>query len=218
MTPLPGSAAAPLPVLHAVTNDEIVHRPHFLTQARAFMQAAGARGAVQLRAPRTEGAVLFELAMLLAEEQRRTGAWLVLNDRLDIALGVAASAVQLTGQSMTFEDARRVTESLAIGVSVHDLAEGTAARQLGATWGVVNMHTGEDGGANGEFGGLALARQMVGGEMPIVVIGGVTAERVPSLRAQGVYGVAAIRGIWDDVDAGRAAIHYLSQHDRDGGG
>ena len=45
-----------------------------------------------------------------------------------------------------------------------------------------------------------------------------TAERVPSLRALGVYGVAAIRGIWDDVDAGRAAIHYLSQHDRDGGG
>lgn len=218
MTPPPGSAAVPLPVLHAVTNDEIVHRPHFLTQARAFMQAAGTRGAVQLRAPRTEGAVLFELAMLLAEEQRRTGAWLVLNDRLDIALGVAASAVQLTGQSMTLEDARRVTESLAIGVSVHDLAEGNAARQLGAAWGVVNMHAGEDGGANGELGGLALARQLVGGEMPVVVIGGVTAERVPSLRALGVYGVAAIRGIWDDVDAGRAAIRYLSQHDRDGGG
>jgi thiamine monophosphate synthase len=46
---------------------------------------------------------------------------------------------------------------------------------------------------------------------------------VPLLLAAGAHGAAAIRGIWDAVDAERAAADYISSYDAsrndgDGGG
>jgi len=217
-----------LPILHAVTNDEIVRRRDFIEQARAFMVATGARGALQLRAPRTDGAVLFDLALRLAQTQRETGAWLVVNDRVDVALCAGAKGVQLTARSLELEDARRVAESLAIGVSVHDLQEGIAARIAGAWWGVVSRateHPERTSGrnANGDApaptsdAALALIAQLTRGEMPVIVIGGVVPQHVAPLRRLGAYGIAAIRGIWDTENAARAASDYLTHYDRDAG-
>ena len=219
-----------LPVLHAVTNDEIVRRPNFLQQARAFMEATGSRGALQLRAPRTDGGPLYDMAMTLAQTQRETGAWLVVNDRVDVALCAEAKAVQLTARSLELQDARLVGETLAIGVSVHDLEEGIAARISGASWGVVSRaaeHS-ERGAARRKDHAeippltsdkaLALIAQLTRGDMPIVVIGGVVPQHVTPLRRMGVYGIAAIRGIWDRENAARAASDYLTHYDRDGSG
>jgi thiamine-phosphate pyrophosphorylase len=218
-----------LPILHAVTNDEIVRRPDFLDQARAFMAASGSRGALQLRAPRTDGAPLFELALRLAETQRETGAWLVVNDRVDVALCASAKGVQLTARSLELEDAQRVAPTLAIGVSVHDLHEGIAARLSGAWWGVVSRaseHADRPSGRDvhaarptpSSDNALALISQLARGDMPVIVIGGVVPQHVAPLRRIGVYGVAAIRGIWDTENAARAASDYLTHYDRDGGG
>lgn len=192
------------------------------------MAATGGRGALQLRAPRTDGAPLYEIAVRLAEAQHETGAWLVINDRVDVAICAGAKGVQLTARSLELEDARRVSESLAIGVSVHDLHEGIAARLAGAWWGVVSRadqgngkhrraqeHPGERATSDAA---LALIAQLARGDMPVIVIGGVVPQHVGPLRRLGVYGVAAIRGIWDAENAARAANDYLTHYDRDGGG
>src|SRR3712207_7224490 len=94
-----------LPVIHAVTTDEIVARPDFFERAAAVMRALGERGAVQLRAPRTGGGRLYGLACDLAELQRATGAWLVGTDRVDVALAARARGVQLTSRSIGVADA-----------------------------------------------------------------------------------------------------------------
>jgi thiamine-phosphate pyrophosphorylase len=45
--------------------------------------------------------------------------------------------------------------------------------------------------------------------LPVIAIGGVTPARVPSLRAAGAHGVAAIRALWDARDPARAAQEML---------
>ena len=212
-------APLPLPVLHAVTNDEILSRPDFFERAVDVMSAVGARGAVQLRAPRTDGAVLYEIALRLRERAEASGAWVVVNDRVDIALAAGVQGAQLTGQSIDVSDAMRVAQSLAIGVSIHDLEEGIAARLAGASWGVVGhvLDSPIDSARREAARGMALVRQLARGDLPIIAIGGVVPQHVGPLRRMGAFGVAAIRGIWDTENAAHAAADYLSHYDADGG-
>jgi len=215
-----------LPVVHAVTNDEIVTRAGFRERACDVMRAMGARGALQLRAPRLahrSAGALPEFAVALAEEQHRTGAWLVVTDRIDVGMIAGARGIQLTGQSMEAADAARViararecappphvTWIPAFGASVHSLEEAIAARLAGATWGVVRK--------SDQTSGAALVRQLVKyGGLPIIAIGGIVPQHIAPLSQLGVRGVAAIRGIWYAENAGRAALDYLSAYDSEVG-
>jgi thiamine-phosphate diphosphorylase len=225
--------ALPVPVLHAVTNDEIVGRSDFISRARSVMRAMGARGALQLRASRMSldrSDAFLELALTLVEEQERGGAWLVINDRVDVALMACARAVQLTSTSLDVSDAQQVLAkvaarrgndvSCAIGASVHSLEEGIGARVAGASWGVVNdvltTHEGADS-TTGEAGPALLDRLVRYSGIPIVAIGGIVPQHVAPLRRAGVHGIAAIRGIWDVDHSERAVIDYLSAYDSEVG-
>jgi thiazole tautomerase (transcriptional regulator TenI) len=210
---LPAQGLA-LPVIHAVTTDEIVSRADFIDVACAVMAALGARGAMHLRASRTTADRLQKLAAGLEAAQAITGAWLVVNDRVDLALGARARGVQLTSRSLRVVDARRAAPGLALGASVHSLAEGREAAAEGATWLVAGhvfataTHPGEDGR------GLSFVRKLAAEvHIPIVAIGGVRPEHCRLLREAGAYGLAVIRGIWDAPNADRAASDYLSAYD-----
>lgn len=222
-----------VPVLHAVTNDEIVGRPDFIDRARRVMRAMGGRGALQLRAPRMardRSSELLEMALTLVEEQERGGAWLVINDRVDIALIACARGVQLTSSSLDVPDAQLVlskvsarcgaSASCSIGASVHSLEQAIGARIAGAAWGVVSDVLSVRGPTDEkpEEGGPALLDQLVRySGIPIVAIGGIVPQHVAPLRRAGVHGVAAIRGIWDVDHSERAVIDYLSAYDSEVG-
>jgi thiamine-phosphate diphosphorylase len=199
-----------IPAIHAVTTDEIVARPDFVQRAAGVMQVLGGRGAVQLRAPRTNGATLHTLASALAELQDATGAWLIVTDRVDVALAARARGVQLTSRSMGVADALAVAPALAIGASAHSLSEARAACDASATWLVVGQLTAERRGITGP---RALRELVSECGVPVVVIGGVTPGHVRALRELGVYGVAAIRGIWDVESATDAARAYVAAYD-----
>ena len=227
--------SAVIPILQAVTNDEIVGRPNFLERARSVMRALGEHGALQLRAPRMahrDTSQFVELALTLAEEQARSGAWLVVNDRVDVALIVCARGIQLTARSLEVADTVRLLiergaecgadAQTAIGASLHSLEEAIAARLAGATWGVVSdvlaAHAKSDRGDEPKSppsdGGPALLERLVRfSGIPIIAIGGIVPKSVPSLRQLGVRGIAAIRGIWDADDSERAVTDYLSAYD-----
>lgn len=215
----PGFAAAPsqapaLPVVHAVTSDEIVSRDDFIDVACAVMAALGPRGALHLRAGRISAARLQALATGLEAAQAITGAWLVVNDRVDLALGIRARGAQLTSRSLRVADARRAAPGLALGASVHSLEEARGAASEGAAWVVAGhvfattTHPGEEGR------GISFVRALSSTlKIPVIAIGGVRPEHCRVLRAAGAYGLAAIRGIWDAPNAERAAMDYLSAYD-----
>jgi len=207
-----------VPMLHAVTSDEIVLRADFSERARGVMLAGGPRVAVHLRAPRLGGRRLYDLAVPLAEWQRETGAWLVVNDRADVALAAGARGVQLTSRSLTPADARRCAPGLSVGASVHSVEDAAAAAEAGARWLVAGHAFDAERHGEEDTRGLAFIERLVAMHvLPVIAIGGVRPEHVPALRAAGAYGVAAIRGVWQASDAGAAVIDYLSAHGAAGG-
>ena len=214
---LDDNAATPsktIPVVHAVTSDEIVARPDFIDVACAVMAALGPRGALHLRAGRLDAARLHELGEALAAAQLITHAWLVVNDRVDVALVVGARGAQLTSRSLLVSDARHAAPAIALGASVHGLDEALAAAKAGADWLVAGQlfATAPPGDENGR--GMGFVQRLVAATtVPVIAIGGVRPAHCRALRLAGVYGVAVIRGIWDAPNAERAASDYLSRYD-----
>ena len=203
-----------VPLLHAVTSDEIVARPDFIDDACAVMRTLGPRGAIHLRAPRLTAAGLYALGEALAVAQRLTGAWLVVNGRVDVALTVGARGAQLTSRSLLVSDARRSAPGLVIGASVHGVDEGLEAAQAGAGW----LVAGQIFTTNPQTGlhehGIGLLEALVAAtRTPVIAIGGMLPKHCRALRLAGVHGVAVIRGIWDAPNAERAASDYLSCYD-----
>jgi len=129
------------------------------------------------------------------------------NDRLDVALAVPTAGVQLGHGSLPVSAARALNPLWWIGKSVHDLAEAEAARTEGADYLVVGpvfataTHPGRESLGLERLQAIASA---VDG-LPVIAIGGITADRVREVRDSGAYGVAAIRALWDDVEPAEAA-------------
>lgn len=206
----------PIPVLHAVTSDEIAARPGFADRAIALMHAVGARGALHLRTHRLTAAELHALALRLAGVQQETGCWLIINDRVDVALATGARGIQLNSRSMRISDARSIAPGIAIGASIHTPDQAVAAERAGATWIVAGQsveaesHVGDPGRAESFIADVSQSTTL-----PVIAIGGVKPGDVPLLRRAGAWGVAVIRGIWSAADAEKAAIDYLSRYDAD---
>lgn len=203
-----------VPVVHAVTNDEVIAREDFIDVACAVMRTLGARGALHLRANRLSGARFQALAEGLAAAQGLTSAWLIVNDRIDVALACGARGAQLTSRSLAAADARRIAPMLALGASVHDLDEGRVAVTSGADWLVAGQVFAGTALGGASQHGMAWVKALVSATtVPVIVIGGVQPRHASDLRAIGVHGVAVIRGIWDAPNAERAASDYLTAYD-----
>lgn len=215
---VPGSGldATRVPVVHAVTDDLILTRPSFIERALHVMQTLGARGAVHLRARLIPSRRLLGLAEALRLAQQETGCWLIVNDRVDIALSVEAAGAQLTSRSMRLTDARRIAPTLALGASVHTVDQAHGAEREGADW-LVAGHVFSTTSHKGVPGrGLAFLQAVCrASTCPVLAIGGITPARTREARRAGARGIAAIRGIWGQRDAERAAKEYLSAYDAD---
>jgi thiazole tautomerase (transcriptional regulator TenI) len=200
--------------VHAVTTDEIVARADFVDLACAVMGALGPRGALHLRASRLSAGRLQSLGDTLAAAQLVTGAWLVVNDRVDVAMAVNARGAQLTSTSLTAADARKAAPGLAIGASVHTMRQGTDAAASGANW-LVAGHVFQTSSPSGDDQrGMIFVEALIAAVgVPVIAIGGVRPAHCRALRLAGVHGVAVIRGIWDAPNAERAAGDYLSCYD-----
>ena len=198
----------PLPRLHAITDASVARRPDLVAVARALAAAGGAALALHARGPGLSGLAHHALAVRLAG---CPPARLFVNDRLDIALACGAAGVQLGNSSLAPAEARRLCADWWIGRSVHDLDEARAAQQAGADYlvlGPVYPTPSHPGGLPVDAATLAA---VVGLGLPVIAIGGVTVERASSLKAAGVYGVAAIRALWDSASPAEGARHMLRE-------
>ena len=214
---LPARASG-IPRVHAVTSDEIVTRGDFIDVACAVMAALGPRGALHLRAGRIPAARLQLLSEGLEAAQAITGAWLVINDRVDLALGARARGAQLTSRSLDVADARRAAPMLKLGASVHTLEEARSAADRGADWVVAGHVFATATHPGSPERGLSFVRTLAAElAVPVIAIGGVRPSHSAELRGAGVYGVAVIRGIWDAANAEQAASDYLSAYDNAAG-
>jgi thiamine-phosphate pyrophosphorylase len=130
------------------------------------------------------------------------------NDRLDVALLAGAAGAHLGQDDIPPDRARRIApRPFGLGISVGTPAEAERALRTDADyWSIGSVYpTGskpDAGAAIGPAGLAALATRAPAGT-PCVAIGGVTADRIPELRAAGAVGVAVIQAIFgaEDIEA-----------------
>ena len=193
-----------LPVVHVITDDEVLRSPSFLTRAEAVLATLGPRGALHVRGHHTSARLLYDIAAALAPRASRAGALLVINDRLDIALTVGAGGVQVGERSFGVDDVRRVAPRLRVGESVHSPAATRADWVLAGHVFDTPSHAAEDPR------GVEFIRAVAGrAGVPVIAVGGVKVSDVEALQRAGAYGVAIIRGVWYAADSAQAARDYL---------
>jgi thiamine-phosphate pyrophosphorylase len=165
------------------------------TTAEALL---GGVKAVQLREKDLSSRELFTLASQLRALTIRSNSRLIINDRVDIALAVAADGVHLGHGSMPVREARRLlgSEKL-IGFSCHNRQEALTAQEEGVdfiTFGPV-FHTpskaayGDPVGLN-ELGEISRLLSL-----PVFALGGIKLSNANQTMAAGVHGIAMISAI-----------------------
>jgi thiamine-phosphate pyrophosphorylase len=126
---------------------------------------------------------------------RRYNCLLIINDRADIALAVDADGVHVGQEDLPLAAARKVLgSSKIVGVSTHDPQQAVEAERGGADYigfgPLFGTNTKATGYTARGLDQLREIRKLVA--LPIVAIGGVTAERAPSALAAGANAVAMI--------------------------
>ncbi|BCB81400.1 thiamine phosphate synthase [Phytohabitans flavus] len=195
------------PRLHLITDTRPGREP--LAVVEAALGVAGEGLAVQVRveddATDREAYELATRVRALCAEARAT---CLVNDRLHIALAVGADGGHVGALDLPVEAARRVLGPHAIlGATAREPATAKAAVDAGASYlgvGPAYATTSKDGlpppiGVEG----IAAVAGAVG--VPVIAIAGVTAERIPELRAAGAYGVAVIGALSRAPDPATAA-------------
>jgi thiamine-phosphate pyrophosphorylase len=171
--------------------------------------------AVQLRSKDATIAELLELARTINALCRERDVPLIVNERVDVALAAEADGAhvgQIGEEEESPTEARRLLGSDAIvGVSVTSPREARQATSQGASY----ISAGPMFNSAGELVGEELLRHVrAATRLPLVVIGGITAQRAGSLYAAGADGVcvgAAILRAGDVEGAARAFAQSMGR-------
>lgn len=200
------------PWLHVVTSDEVIAGADFLKRALEVISVLGPAGIFHLRTRRLATRAYVVLAQRLLDQSSSTGAVLIINGRVDVALATGADGVQLGHGALNAPQVRSIAPELKIGVSVHSISQ--AKRASSADW-ILFGHVFESSTHPGQLGrGIAELNSVVRASgIPTVALGGITPELVPEILRTGASGVAVLSGIWGEHDPKREVLRYLSKHD-----
>ena len=197
-----------LPRLHAITDERVARRADLDDVAQELAAAGGANLALHARGRALSGLEHYELANRLGVYPP---ARLFVNDRLDVALGLNASGVQLGTESLPVSAARRLRAEWWIGKSVHDFAEADGAKAQGADYLLVGPVYPTATHPDRPPLGLDTLAQIAKLGLPVIAIGGIGPGRAREVKAAGAYGAAAIRALWDAADSGEVARQMLKE-------
>jgi thiamine-phosphate pyrophosphorylase len=205
-----------------------VHGLHVLTDARggpaalAAVEAAVGAGApvVQVRLKGCNDRVLHDFAAAVVEICAGAGATCLVNDRLDIALAVGADGTHLGADDLPVSAARRVAGAAhLIGGTARDpqrarqlVAQGADYLGVGPAY-PTRTKTGLPT-ALGPAGVAAVARAV---EVPVIAIGGITADRISDLLRAGAAGVAVVDAVSGAADPAAATAVLLQALDQPAG-
>ena len=186
---------------------------------RASIAAAAVAGVdlVQIRERDLEGAALLRLTRDAVAGVRGTRTRVLVNDRLDVAIAGGAHGVHLRGDSVPASRVRAVAPpGFLVGRSVHGVDEAVRVWRDGGVDLLVFGHVYETASKRRLApAGTARLRQVVESTpIPVLALGGITADRFDDIASSGAAGFAAIRlfaeagsaGMQETLTAAQAAF------------
>jgi thiamine-phosphate pyrophosphorylase len=165
---------------------------------------------VQLREKDCSTLEFIEQALAIKNFLEEREVPLIINDRLDVALAVAADGVHLGQSDMPLETARKIAgPSMLIGISAESVQDAVEAEKGGADYlGVSPIYatpTKTDTVPPLGLEGLRKIRKRV--EIPLVGIGGLNTSNAAEVIRNGADGIAVVSAIVAAEDPGKAAIN-----------
>ncbi|MFO7578009.1 MAG: thiamine phosphate synthase [Pelovirga sp.] len=184
----------PLPALYLITDRHQIPSGKDFYGVLEELLAAGVR-MIQLREKDLPADELYTMAKKVREMTLRHQGLLLINDRVDVALAVAADGVHLRRSSLPADEVRKLLGSTRlIGVSTHSEEEIAGAAQQGAdfvTFGPVYFTR-----SKASFGfpkGLSdLQKACQSSPLPVYALGGINVTNTPATLVTGVHGIATI--------------------------
>jgi thiamine-phosphate pyrophosphorylase len=149
---------------------------------------------VQVREHDLAAGPLLQLVAGVLDAVRGTRTRVVVNDRVDIALAAGAHGVHLRADSVPPEAVRSIApRPFLVGRSVHNRAEAeSAAPEVDYLIAGTVYATASKGPDVPLLGIAGLQSICAAVEVPVLAIGGITAERLDEVRRAGAAGIAAI--------------------------
>lgn len=190
-----------LPKLYPITDRRLSGLSHAEQVSRL---CDGGAGVVQLREKCLSPREFYREAEEALKVAHERGVKLVINDRADIALALGADGVHLGQDDMPPGAARSLLGAGAIiGYSTHNVAQAVEAARLPVDYIAIGpvFDTSSKGNPDPVVGleGVRRVRETVG-HIPIVAIGGITAETARAVLEAGADSVAVIGALLAHAD------------------
>ena len=161
---------------------------------------------VQLREKTATSREFYELALRIKKITDRYNVPLIINDRLDIALAVDASGLHVGQEDLPAAVARQLLgPNKILGATAATVEDALAAEAAGADYlgsGAMYPTVTKPGKPVLPMEQLARIKQAV--RIPVVAIGGITADNIDPVLRTGVDGVAVVTAIMSSADPAAA--------------
>jgi thiamine-phosphate pyrophosphorylase len=203
--------------LYAILDRSVATRP--MPDLLDALLEGGAR-LVQLREKDMPLAELLPLARHVAARCRRAGALFIVNDRADLALAVDADGLHVGQDDLPPVRARAILRpGMILGVSTHDPEQARRAVADGADYVAVGSIFPTTTKAGFQLVGPELIRRIRPDvPVPLVGIGGISADNARAVLAAGADGVAVISALCAATDPKEATRRFLARIARDDAG
>ncbi|WP_148357096.1 thiamine phosphate synthase [Peribacillus simplex] len=171
---------------------------------------SGGVSIVQLREKKNSSLSFYKKASALKQLLNELSIPLIINDRVDIALAVAADGIHIGQDDLPLPVVKQmVPEDMIVGVSVSTLEEALEAERNGADYigvgSVFPTKTKQDATLMA-IGDLEEICRSV--SIPAVAIGGITADNISALSNSGLSGTAVVSTIMN-ADSPKTASESL---------
>lgn len=197
--------------LYAVTDRTWLGNETLYEQVEKALE--GGATLVQLREKELPETDVQKEAEELLELCHRYGVKLILDDDVELAAKVGADGVHIGQSDMELAHAREILgPDKIIGVTAKTVEQAKAAEAGGADY----LGSGAVFGSTTKKDAIPMKHELLeeichSVKIPVVAIGGITAENVLQLKGRGIAGVAVVSGIFacEDIETGTRHLGEL---------
>lgn len=191
-----------LPTIYPITDARISGISH---AAQVNELVAGGARLIQLREKNSPSGDFYYSALEAMRAARDAGVQIIINDRVDVALGIGADGVHLGQNDLSPDSARKILgDEAIIGFSTHTLEQARRALSLPVDYiaigPIFETRTKENPDKTVGLAGLRRVCDAIG-DFPLVAIGGITIHNVDSVFEAGADSVAIIGALLSEPTA-----------------